>query len=152
MSAETKFTNVGGLELKSEFSDIPLYNAIRSLQFLFLHTYKFGSDLIIEETGRAGRFMYCIENKGLKLRGYVGRDDKTKTVRYLVMDGGRIAWMAKEGFDLSAENYDRVGVMMNLRSMNDFILFLAGRGGWDSAGYVRTEDFQKNRRKARQKD
>jgi hypothetical protein len=147
MSAETKFTNVAGLELKSEFCDKVLYNTIRSLQFLFLHTYKFGSNLVIEETGRAGQFMYCIENHGLKLRGYVGRDEKTKSVRFLVMDNARILWMVREGFEVCPENYDRVGVMMNLPTMNDFILFLAGRCGWDSAGYVRAEEFQNKKKK-----
>lgn len=147
MSAETKFTTVHGLELKSEFSDKALYNTIRNLQFLFLYTYKLGSNLIIEETNRGSNFMYCIENHDLKLRGYVGRDQKTNSIRFLVMDGGRLLWMAREGFELSPENYDRIGIMMNLRSMNDFILFLAGRCGWDSEGYVRTGDFQTRKRK-----
>jgi hypothetical protein len=144
---EHKLTNVAGLELKSEFSDKVLYNTIRSLQFLFLHTYKLGSNLLIEETNRGRVFLYGIENKELGLRGYIGRDEKRGIVRYLVMDGARIRWMVREGFDLTPENYDKVGVMLVLPSMNDFILFMAGRGGWETEGYVNTEEFKAGRRR-----
>jgi hypothetical protein len=123
--------------LKSEHKDPVLYNTIRSLQFLFLHTYQLWDNLSIEENFYGETFLYLIENKKLGLRGYIGRDISKKQVKFLVVDCARIRWALSEGFDVANEDIlSSVGIMMNLPTMNDFILFMAGRPGWDFTHYI----------------
>jgi hypothetical protein len=144
-------TNINGLEFNSEFRDPVLYNVVRTLQFLFLHTYKLGlvDDLTIEETNKDKFFLYSFENKILHLRGYIGRCEKKQKIRYLAMDTARLRWVETEGFEPTSENYDKIGVMLSFPSLNDFLLFMAGRGGWDSLGYVRSADFHKEKTRKR---
>jgi hypothetical protein len=133
-----ELTNVCGITLKSEHADPVLYNAIRSLQFLFLHTYKLWDHLTIEENYYGKTFLYLIENKKLGLRGYVGRDIEKRQIKFLAIDKGRERWMVREGFDPGDPDVaGKIGIMMVLPTMNDFILFLAGRAGWEYKEYLR---------------
>lgn len=70
--------------------------------------------------------------------GFVGRDVATNSIRYLIKDQGRIRWMVREGFELTEENMNRVGVMAKCKGMNDFILFMAGKQGYEFTGYARS--------------
>lgn len=132
-------TEVNGLKLESEFLDQELYKKIRSLQFLFLHTYSLGSALqILEIKMRNKGFYYSISNSDAGLFGFVGRDVKTKEIFYLVKDWGRVRWARLEGFDADDDNYQTVGVMAKCKTMNDFILFVANKKGYDFSGHVST--------------
>lgn len=133
-----ELTEINGLKLRSEFLDRELYQKIRSLQFLFLHTYKFGDALkVIEVQMKKRGFYYAISNQDAQLFGFVGRDPQTKEIFYLVKDWGRVHWMRAEGFAETEENYQSVGVMAKCKSMNDFILFLANQKGYDFVGYAK---------------
>jgi len=133
-----ELTEVNGLKLESEFLDKELYQKIRSLQFLFLHTYKFGDALKVMEVRMKKRgFYYAISNQDAQLFGFVGRDLETKEIFYLVKDWGRLRWLKQEGFDLTEENYQSVGVMAKCKRMEDFILFMANQKGYDFVGYAK---------------
>lgn len=133
-----RLTEVNGLTLDSQFADPELYDRIRSLQFLFLHTYKLGPSLKILEVQMKKRgFYYAISNNEHNLFGFVGRDLKTKEIFYLVKDWSRLAWMKAEGFELTEENYQEVGVMAKCKRMEDFILFMANQKGYDFVGYAK---------------
>jgi hypothetical protein len=136
----SRLTDINGVELQSEHEDPVLYNVIRSLQFLFLHTYSLWDKLKIEEEFHQKSFFYCIENQKLNLRGYIGRNFKDNKIGYLVVDFSRIEWMKKEGFDLTIEIKNNIGYLLKLPTMNDFILYMAGRIGWDHNGYSRLGD------------
>jgi hypothetical protein len=133
-----QLTEVNGLTLNSEFGDPELYDKIRSLQFLFLHTYKMGAALkVLEVKMRRRGFYYAISNQENNLFGFVGRDLKTKEIFYLVKDWGRLTWLRLEGFELTEENYQSVGVMAKCARMEDFILFMANQKGYDFVGYAK---------------
>lgn len=133
-----KLTEINGLKLESEFLDAEIYDRIRSLQFLFLHTYKLGGALKILEVRMQKRgFYYAISNQDANLFGFVGRDSKTKEIYYLVKDWSKIRWMRAEGFELNEENYQKIGVMAKCARMEDFILFMANQKGYDFAGYAK---------------
>jgi hypothetical protein len=133
-----RLTEVNGLTLDSEFADPELYDRIRSLQFLFLHTYKLGAALKILEVQMKKRgFYYAISNQESNLFGFVGRDVKTKEIFYLVKDWSRLKWLREEGFEPNEENYQKVGVMAKCKRMEDFILFMANQKGFDFVGYAK---------------
>jgi hypothetical protein len=133
-----QLTEINGLKLESEFQDNEIYQRIRSLQFLFLHTYKMGGALKILEVKMKKRgFYYAISNNEHNLFGFVGRDVKTKEIFYLVKDWGRLRFMRLEGFELNEENYQEVGVMAKCKRMEDFILFMANKKGFDFVGYAK---------------
>lgn len=134
----SQLTEINGLKLESEFADNEIYQRIRSLQFLFLHTYKMGSALQILEVKMKRRgFYYAISNKEAQLFGFVGRDQKTKEIYYLVKDWGRLRFMMLEGFEPTEENYQAVGIMAKCKTINDFILFMAAQKGFDFSGYAK---------------
>jgi len=131
-------TEVNGLKLESEFLDPEIYQRIRSLQFLFLHTYQLGNALQILEVKMKRRgFYYAISNQEAQLFGFVGRDVKTKEIFYLVKDWSRLHWMHLEGFEPTEENYQNVGVMAKCQSINDFILFMSAQKGFEFSGYAK---------------
>lgn len=133
-----KLTEVNGLTLNSEFEDKDLYSKIRALQFLFLHTYHLGSALKITESKINKSYYYVIQNQDAGLVGFIGRDVATNSIRYLIKDQSRIKWMRAEGFELTEENFNKIGVMAKCKGMSDFILFMAGKQGYEFTGYARS--------------
>lgn len=133
-----RLTEINGLTLNSELEDKDLYSKIRSLQFLFLHTYHLGSGLKITESKINKHYYYAIQNTNAGLMGFVGRDSTTNGIRYLIKDKSRIQWMVNEGFELTEENFNKVGVMAKCKGMGDFILFMAGKQGYEFTGYARS--------------
>ena len=133
-----KLTEINGLALKSEFEDKEIYQAMRSLQFLFLHTYKMGGALRVIEAKIKGNYFYVIENQELGLMGFVGRGAKNKNkICYAIKDRGRVKWAIEEGFDPTDEILNKIGVFAKCKGMNDFILFMAGKTGYEFSGYIR---------------
>lgn len=133
-----KPTEINGLILKSEFEDKEIYDKIRSLQFLLLHTYHLGKSLEISEMKINKGYYYSIRNKSCGLVGFVGRDVETGLIRFMIKDFGRIKWMEKEGFDLTEENFNKIGIMANCKTINDFILFIAQKSGYEFSGYAKS--------------
>lgn len=133
---QKKLTEINGLTLQSEFEDKDLYQKIRALQFLFLHTYHLGGALKITESKINKTYYYALQNMSLGLVGFIGRDASKGVVRYLIKDKARIKWMINEGFELNEDNYNKVGVMAKCKGMNDFILFMAGKPGYEFVGYA----------------
>ena len=59
-------------------------------------------------------------------------------IRFMIKDFGRIKWMEKEGFDLTEENFNKIGIMANCKTINDFILFIAQKSGYEFSGYAKS--------------
>jgi hypothetical protein len=123
-------TEVNGLKLESEFADNEIYQRVRSIQFLLLHTYKLGNDLKITETKLRHGYFYTITNQSEQLNGFVGRDVRTGQIEYMVKDWSQIKRMLLEGFELTEENYALNRVIVKCKTINDFILFVAKQKGY----------------------
>lgn len=134
-----KLTEINRLALKSEFEDKEIYQTMRSLQFLFLHTYKMGGALRVIEAKIKGNYFYVIENQELGLMGFVGRGSKDKNkICFTIKDKSRVKWAANEGFELTDELLNKIGIFAKCKAMNDFILFMAGKTGYEFTGYIRS--------------
>ena len=125
-----------GTKFLSQHIDEPLYKKIRLLQYILIEVKKFApKDIIIEEYSVKNTFLYRICNLKYDLIGYLGRNVDSGEFTYLVCDNSRIKWAHSEGFfddpDFSRESvFDKIGVMIYVNSINDFILFLGKQKGY----------------------
>jgi hypothetical protein len=133
-----KPTEIHGLILKSEFEDKELYDQIRTLQLSLINTYNLLKFLEILEIKIKKSYYYTIKNKKCGLIGFVGRDLHTNSIFFLVKDFGRIKWMILEGFDLTEEDFNNVGVMAKCKTIHDFILFMAQQSGYEFSNHVKS--------------
>lgn len=99
----------------------------------------------LEENRYNTTFVYYFENKRLGLFGYVGRDKKTNSLTYVVMDSSRFKWAILEGFvipnqdgvlDVKAREYvfNKIGVFRSVKTINDFVAFMSGTKGYKFKG------------------
>lgn len=102
-------------------------------------------NIILEETRYDTTFLYHFENKRLGLSGYIGRDKNTQLIHYVIQDKARFKWAIDEGFVTPNKHglldvkdrefvYNQIGVFRACKNVNDFILFMSGKKGFEFKG------------------
>lgn len=109
------------------------------------------TNVLLEETRYDTTFLYHFENVKLGLSGYIGRDKNTQLIHYVIQDKSRFKWAIDEGFvipnDLGVLDvkdkefvYNEIGVFRACKNVNDFILFMSGKKGFEFKGdYITTK-------------
>lgn len=125
------------LTFSSKNIDNQLYHIVGAIEVYLVEMERL-INIDIEESRHKNTFVYYFENNDLGLSGYIGRDKKTHQVIYVVKDHARFKWARLEGFLDKDEDsdivYERIGVFRKVRSINDFIAFIAGKKTYRFSG------------------
>ena len=73
----------------------------------------------------ANKFIYYFTNTKSHLKGYIGRENGTNSVVFMITDNGRLNWALAEGFSRQ-EAFDLVGVFRKAKGLNNFMSFMLG--------------------------
>lgn len=82
---------------------------------------------------------YVIRNRELNLTGFLGRNMKDGTALFIIQDNGRLESAKKEGWT-EDEIWNKVGVLRQLKEVNDMAKFLSGLKGYEMIGDYITGD------------